>query len=71
MSDDDFCQTDCVSSNPAGQLVEDCAKNTISKIQHDLKVDSRYMAIGALLVSPNSTLLSLYEFSLLSLILNR
>ena len=31
-SDDDFCQTDYVISNPSGQLVEECEKNNISKI---------------------------------------
>jgi hypothetical protein len=33
-SDDDFCQTDYVPSNPSGQLVEECEKNNISKILH-------------------------------------
>jgi len=28
---DDFCQTDCMLSNPSGQLVEDCEKNNIIK----------------------------------------
>jgi len=64
-----FMSNGCVSSNPIGKLVEACEKNTISKIQHDPTVDSKDMTTGALLVSPNSTLLSQSEFSLLSLIL--
>jgi len=48
--DDDFCQKDCDPSNPSGQLVEECNTNNISKTQHDPMVDSRDMAIGALLV---------------------
>jgi len=65
ISDDDFCQTDCVPSN--GQLVEECEKNNISKNQHDPTVDSRDIATRALLAPPNSAFLSLAEFSLLSL----
>ena len=57
-SDDDFCQTDYVISNPSGQLVEECEKNNISKNLHDPMVDSRDMATGALLVPPNSAPLS-------------
>jgi hypothetical protein len=29
--DDDFCQKDCVPSNPSGQLVKECEKNNIQK----------------------------------------
>ena len=46
--DDDFCQTDCVSSNPSGQLVDKCNKNNISKTHHDPTVDGRDMATGVL-----------------------
>jgi hypothetical protein len=67
ISDDDFCQTDCVPSNPFGQLVEECEKNNISKNQHDPTVDSRAITTRALLAPPNSAFLSLAEFSLLSL----
>jgi hypothetical protein len=31
LSDDDFCQMDCVPSNPSGKLVAKCNKNNISK----------------------------------------
>jgi hypothetical protein len=48
--DDAFCQTDCVPSNPSGQLVEECNKNNISNTRHDPTMDSRDMATGALLV---------------------
>jgi len=57
-SDDDFCQKDYVPSNPSSQFVEECDKNNISNNQHDPTVDSRYLATGALLVPPNSALLS-------------
>jgi len=57
-SDDDFCQMNYVPSNPSGQLVEECEKNNISKTQHDPTVNSRDMAIGVLLVPPNSASLS-------------
>jgi len=57
-SDDDFCQTEYVPSNPSGQLVEECDKTNISKNQHATMMDSRDKAIGALLVPPNSTPLS-------------
>jgi hypothetical protein len=56
-----------VTSNPSSRLVEECEKNNISKTQHDPTMDSRDMATRALLVSPKSALLSLFEFSLLSL----
>jgi len=49
ISDDDFCQTDCVPSNPSGQLVEECNENNISKTKHNPTVDSRDIATGALL----------------------
>jgi hypothetical protein len=65
-SDDDFCQTDFVPSNPSGQLVEECEKNNISKTQHDPTVDYRDMATGVLLFLPNSAPLSLAEFSIVS-----
>jgi len=55
-----------VSSHPSGRLLEECEKNNISITQHDPTVDSRDMAIGALLVPPNSALLSLAEFSIVS-----
>jgi hypothetical protein len=58
-----------VLSNPSGQLVEEFAKNNISKTQHDPTVATKDMATGALFALPNSTLLSLAEFSLLSLTL--
>jgi len=57
---------DCVPSNPFGLLVEECEKNNISKNQHDPSVDSRDMAIRALLVPPNSTLLCLTKFFIVS-----
>jgi hypothetical protein len=57
-SDDDFCQTDYVPSNPSGQLVEECEKNNISKNLHDPTMDSRDMATGELLVPPNFASLS-------------
>jgi hypothetical protein len=67
MSDDDFCQTDCVPSNPSGQLVGGCNKNNICKTQHDPTVDSRDMATGALLVFLQNLQLSLYPlFSIFS-----
>jgi hypothetical protein len=44
-----------------------CEKNNISRNQHNPTVYSRDMATGALLAPPNSALLSLAEFSLLSL----
>jgi len=50
IADDDLCHTDFGSSNPSGQLVEECNKNNISKTQHDPTVDSRDMTTGALLV---------------------
>jgi len=59
---------DYVLSKPSNQLVEECEKNNISKTQHDPTVDSRDMTTGALLAPPNSALLSLAEFSLLSLV---
>jgi hypothetical protein len=31
ISDDDFCEMDCVPSNPSAPLVEECNKNNISK----------------------------------------
>ena len=65
-SDDDFCQTDCVPSNPSGQLVKECEKNNISKTQHDPTVDYRDMATGVLLFLPNSAPLSLAEFFIVS-----
>jgi hypothetical protein len=65
-SDDDFCQTDFVPSNPSGQLVEECEKNNISKTQHDPTVDYRDMATEVLLFLPNSAPLSLAEFSIVS-----
>jgi hypothetical protein len=65
-SDDDFCQTDCVPSNPSGQLVEECEKNNISKTQHEPTVDYRDMATGVLLFLPNSAPLSLAEFFIVS-----
>jgi hypothetical protein len=65
--DDDLCQTDYVPSNPSSQLVKECEKNNISRNQHNPTVYSRDMATGALLAPPNSALLSLAEFSLLSL----
>jgi hypothetical protein len=65
ISDDDFCQTDCVPYNPSGKLVEECNKNNISKTQHDPTMDSRDMATGALLVFLQNLQLSLYHlFSL-------
>jgi len=67
ISDDDICQSNCVPSSPSGQLVVECDKNNISKPQHDPTIDSRDMTTRVLLVSSNSTLLSLAEFSLLSL----
>jgi hypothetical protein len=69
ISDDDFYQTDWVLSNPSGQLVEEFTKNNISKNQHDPTVATKDMATGALFALPNSTLLSLAEFSLLCLTL--
>jgi hypothetical protein len=57
-SDDDFCQMNYMPSNPSGQLVVECEKNNISKTQHDPTVNSRDMAIGVLLVPPNSASLS-------------
>jgi hypothetical protein len=60
--DDDFCQKDCVPSNPSDQLVEECNKNGISKTQHDPTVDSRDMATGALLVFLQNLQLSLFIF---------
>jgi hypothetical protein len=68
IADDDFCQTDCFLSNPSGQLVEECDKNNISKPHHDPTVYATDMTIGVLLSPPNSALLSLAEFSLLSLL---
>jgi hypothetical protein len=65
-SDDDFCQTDCVPSNPSDQLVEECEKNNISKTQHDPTVGYRDMATGVLLFLLNSAPLSLAEFSIVS-----
>jgi hypothetical protein len=62
----DFYQTDCDLSNPSGQLVVECENNNISKTKHNPTVDAKDMATGALLAPPNSTLLSLAEFSLLS-----
>jgi len=59
ISDDDFCQTDCVPSNLSGQLVEQCKKNNIFKTQHDPMMDSRDMATGALLVFLQNLQLSL------------
>jgi hypothetical protein len=67
ISDDDFCQTNCVPSNPSCQLVEECKKNDISTNQHDPTVDSRDVAIRALLAPLNFAFLSITEFSLLSL----
>jgi hypothetical protein len=55
-----------VSSHPSGWLLEECEKNNISITHHDPTVDSRDMAIRALLVPPNSALLSLAEFSIVS-----
>jgi hypothetical protein len=49
ISDDDFCQTNCVPSNPSGQLVEECNENNISKTKYNPTVDSRDIATGALL----------------------
>jgi len=65
-SDDDFCQTDCVSSHPSGKLVEECESNNISKKQHDPTVGYRDMATGVLLFLPKSAPLSLAEFSIVS-----
>ena len=59
ISDDDFYQTDCVSSNPSGKLVEEYNKHNISQHQHDPTVDSRDMATGALLVFLQNLQLSL------------
>jgi hypothetical protein len=66
VSDDDFYQTDCVLSNTSSKLVVECEKNNISKTKHNQTLDARDMAIGALLAPPNSALISLAEFSLLS-----
>jgi hypothetical protein len=66
VSDDDFYQTDYVLSNLFSHLVVECEKNNISKNQHDPTVDTRDMATRALLTPPNSALLSLAEFSILS-----
>jgi hypothetical protein len=65
--DDDLCQTDYVPSNPSSQLVKECEKNNISRNQHNPTVYSKDMVTRALLAPPNSALLSLAEFSLLSL----
>jgi hypothetical protein len=54
----DFCQTDCFSSNLSSHLVEEHEKNNISKDQHDPTMDFRDMATRALLVPPDSALLS-------------
>jgi hypothetical protein len=62
-----FLSNRLVTSNPSSRLVEECEKNNISKTQHDPTMDSWDMATRALLVSPKSALLSLFEFSLLSL----
>jgi hypothetical protein len=65
IADDNFSQTDCVSSNPAGQFVEECNTNNIFKTQHDPTVDSRDIATGALLVFLQNLQLSLFiRFSL-------
>jgi len=64
--DDDFCQTNCVLSNPSSKLVVECEKNNISKTKHDQTLDARDMTIGALLAPLNSALLSLAKCSLLS-----
>ena len=53
-------------SNTSSKLVVECEKNNISKTKHNQTLDARDMAIGALLAPPNSTLISLTEFSLLS-----
>ena len=50
ISDDDFCQTYCVPSNPSGQLVDKCNQNNISKTHHDPTVDGRDMATGVLCI---------------------
>ena len=64
--DDDFCHTDCVPSNPSGQLIEECEKKNIFKTQHEPTVDSRDMATRVLLIPLKSALLSLAEFSIVS-----
>jgi hypothetical protein len=56
-----------VLSNPSGQVVEECEQNNISKNQNDLMVAARDMATEASFAPSNSALLSLVEFSLLSL----
>ena len=70
--DDDFCQTDSFPSNLSSESVEECNKNNISKIQHDLTVDSRDIATRALLIfskicSSLSIRFSLFFFLLLLL----
>ena len=57
-SDDDFCQTDYVPSNPSGQLVEECEMKNMSIHKCDPTVDARDMTTGELLVPSNSALLS-------------
>jgi hypothetical protein len=56
-----------VLSNPSGQVVEECEKNNISKNQNNPTVAAIYMATRALFSPLNFALLSLAEFSLLSL----
>ena len=56
-----------VLSNPSGQVVEECEQNNISKNQNDPMMAARDMATGASFAPSNSALLSLVEFSLLSL----
>ena len=67
ISDDAFCQMDCVPSKPSSQLVKECDKNNISKTQHDPTVDSRDMAIGALLVFLQNLQLSLPLYPIFSI----
>jgi hypothetical protein len=67
MYDDDFYQKNYFLSNPSGQVVEECEQNNISKNQNDLMVAARDMATEASFAPSNSALLSLVEFSLLSL----
>jgi len=60
--DDDFCQTDCVPSNPSSLLVEECNKNNISKTQNDPTVDFIDMTTRVLLVFSKIAALSLSAF---------